>query len=109
MYSHHCSWNMIRDTANVSDAELNQRYRDTALYRTLREVRSRSDYVSPDEAAAAQPTSAEIAARWPGLANDQVDALLDDYATEARVLEEYDLENVCARIVTLAEEDLDGE
>ncbi|KAI5890655.1 uncharacterized protein SCHCODRAFT_02632498 [Schizophyllum commune H4-8] len=105
----HDDWNMIRDTANVSDAELNQRYRDTALYRTLREVRSRADYVSPDEAAAAQPTSAEIAARWPGLANDQVDSLLDDYATEGRVLEEYDLENVCARIVTLAEEDLDGE
>ncbi|KAL1745686.1 hypothetical protein HDZ31DRAFT_35821 [Schizophyllum fasciatum] len=105
----HDDWNMIRDTANVSDVELNQRYRDTALYRTLGDIRSRADYIPPDEAAATQPTSAEIAARWPGLANDQVDALLDDYANEGRVLEEYDLEAVCARIVALAEEEVQAE
>lgn len=104
----HDDWDMIRDTVGVSDAELIQRYHNTALYHTLHELRSRTDYIAPDEAADVSPNSAEVAARWPGLASDQVDALLDDYGAECRVLEEYELETVCARIAELAEQDLEG-
>ncbi|KAG6851014.1 hypothetical protein H0H93_004501 [Arthromyces matolae] len=107
----HDDWDTIRKTANVSDAELNARFRSTALYNTLCAVVTR-DYqpigyeTSPDEALIT-PSVTEITSRWPGFTQEQVEALVQDYNLECDRLGELDLNDVVHRVRELAVNDVE--
>ncbi|KAJ7940617.1 Non-repetitive/WGA-negative nucleoporin C-terminal-domain-containing protein [Mycena leptocephala] len=102
----HDDWNAIRRTANVSDHQLNERFRATALYATLSVVLSMESppegYDTNPDVALVTPTEAEITSRWPGLSSEQVDALLQDYTLECDKLGDLDLNDVYDRIRELA-------
>lgn len=102
----HDDWDGIRRTANVSDHELNERFRATALYATLSVVLSMESppdgYDTGPDVALVIPTEAEIKSRWPGLSSEQVDALLQDYTLECDKLGELDLNDVYDRVRELA-------
>lgn len=106
----HDNWDSLRDTANVSDAELAKRFRQTALYASLRSVLARSldeqeGYVAEPSVALQIPSRAEIESRWPGMPPDDVEALRADYEFEADTLGELVLDDLFERIKTLAQED----
>ncbi|KAK0500496.1 hypothetical protein EDD18DRAFT_1307884 [Armillaria luteobubalina] len=90
----HDDWNTIRQTANVSDNELSERFRGTALYTTF--------YVS-----LIIPTVDEISSRWSGMPADEVESVAQDYTFECDTLGELELNDVYYRIRELAEQDLE--
>ncbi|KAJ7449858.1 hypothetical protein FB451DRAFT_741132 [Mycena latifolia] len=102
----HDDWDAIRRTANVSDHELNERFRATALYATLSIVLSMESppegYDTSPDVALVIPTEAEVTSRWPGLSSEQVDALLQDYTLECDKLGDLDLNDVYDRVRELA-------
>ncbi|KIY43404.1 hypothetical protein FISHEDRAFT_52783 [Fistulina hepatica ATCC 64428] len=105
-------WDSIRLTADVSDAELTARFRRTALYTTLRAllIRDNSDrvpvgYITVPDEAKVIPSEEEIESRWPGMAPDEVHALMHDYELESHTLVEWNPNDVYERICELAEED----
>ncbi|KAJ6547586.1 hypothetical protein B0H19DRAFT_1266498 [Mycena capillaripes] len=102
----HDDWNAIRRTANVSDHQLNERFRATALYATLSVVLSMESppegYDTSPDVALLMPTEAEITSRWPGLSSEQVAALLQDYTLECDKLGDLDLNDVYDRVRELA-------
>ncbi|KAJ7111560.1 hypothetical protein C8R43DRAFT_1091558 [Mycena crocata] len=102
----HDDWDAIRRTANVSDHELNDRFRATALYATLSVVLSMESppegYDTSPDMALMIPTEAEITSRWPGLSSEQVDALVRDYTLECDRLGDLDLNDVYERVRELA-------
>lgn len=98
-----CSWKRIQQTANVTDAEVNDRFRNTALCAVLQTVNKRY-HVRPKEAAAV-PSLEEIASRWPGIPPDEIEALYRDYIGESTRLEELGLDDeVYERVKELAAE-----
>ncbi|KAF8636731.1 hypothetical protein AX17_003534 [Amanita inopinata Kibby_2008] len=105
----HDDWDEIRKTTNISDSELTQRYRNTALYATLcavsREGENQIPFITPDESLMT-PSAAEIISRWPGMSKEQVEAIARDYDFERDKLGEYDLDDVYHRIRELADEDV---
>jgi len=104
------SWDTILKTANVSDIELNERFRNTALYATFCAVLRREDqpdgYETLPDVALLAPPPAEIASRWPGISPDQVEALVQDYNLECDQLGELDLNDVYHRVRELAAHDI---
>lgn len=102
----HDDWDAIRRTANVSDQELNERFRATALYATLSVVLAMESppegYDTSPDVALVIPTEAEITSRWPGLSSEQVNALVQDYTLECDKLGELNLDDVYDRIRELA-------
>jgi nuclear pore complex protein Nup133 len=104
------SWNMIRKTANVSDVELNERFRGTALYATLCAIISEPDrsegYETQPDVALMTPSVAEISSRWPGLSLEETEALVQDYNLECDRLGELDLNDVYHRVRELALHDV---
>ncbi|KAJ7219294.1 hypothetical protein GGX14DRAFT_591296, partial [Mycena pura] len=102
----HDDWDAIRRTAHVSDHELNERFRSTALFTTLCVVLSMDNpsegYDTSPDVALVIPTEAEITSRWPGLSSEQVDRLLQDYALECDKLGDLDLNDVYERVRELA-------
>ncbi|KAJ7172457.1 methyltransferase type 11 [Mycena filopes] len=95
----HDDWDAIRRTANVSDHQLNERFRATALYATLSVVLAMD---SAPEGYDTSPDAALIKSRWPGLSSEQVGALLQDYMLECDQLGDLDLNDVYERIRELA-------
>ncbi|KAJ4487908.1 hypothetical protein J3R30DRAFT_3654300 [Lentinula aciculospora] len=108
----HDDWNAIQRTSGVGEAELGQRFRQTALYSTFLDVISQPDQGEPDgfetdpDVALLVPTIQEIASRWPGIPQDQVERIHDDYNIECDKLGESDLEEAYPRVRELAELDL---
>ncbi|KAF5381087.1 hypothetical protein D9615_003993 [Tricholomella constricta] len=106
----HDDWDSIRKTANVSDAELNARFCNTALYCTLCAILPREyqpeGYETLPDVALITPSAAEITSRWPGLSQEQVDALVQDYNLECDRLGELDLNDVYHRVRELAVHDV---
>ncbi|KAK7014839.1 methyltransferase type 11 [Favolaschia claudopus] len=102
----HDDWDAIRRTANVSDYELKERFKATALYATLSIVLAMDSppegYDTSPDVSLVIPTEAEIASRWPGLSSEQVDTLLQDYRLECDRLGELDLNDVYERVRELA-------
>ncbi|KAG6814378.1 hypothetical protein H0H92_010964 [Tricholoma furcatifolium] len=106
----HDDWDAIRKTANISDAELSARFRSTAVYNTLCAVLAREHgptgyETSPDEALIT-PGRTEITSRWPGLTEEQVEALVQDYNLECDRLGDLDLNDVFHRVRELAVQDV---
>ncbi|KAG5635761.1 hypothetical protein H0H81_010181 [Sphagnurus paluster] len=100
----------IRKTSNVSDAELSTRFRSTALYFTLcailPEAHQPQGYETLPDLALITPSEAEITSRWPGLSQEEVDDLIQDYNLECDRLGEMDLNDVYHRVRELAVHDV---
>ena len=118
------SWENISRTANKTDTQLVERYRKTALYATIKEALRRarevqdeiSDFnelantpnlVLPVSEAAQLPSWEELASRWPGHADEQLQALVHDYENERRKLEAFDLSPIVERVKELAVQELE--
>lgn len=103
------SWNSLRLTVNISDAELNDRFRHTALYVALQATLTRphqlEGYILPPSAAVSVPSSLDIALRWPGVSPDEAEALVGDYELECKKLELLDLEGMYESVKQLVTED----
>jgi nuclear pore complex protein Nup133 len=93
----------VRQTAGATDAELADRMRSTALFAVLRAAARRPALTAllPD-AILVVPDAETLASRWPGLAPEQLDALLDDYNSEVQVVTDHALQDVFGRISELA-------
>uniref|UniRef100_A0A0W0FLK8 Uncharacterized protein n=1 Tax=Moniliophthora roreri TaxID=221103 RepID=A0A0W0FLK8_MONRR len=106
----HDDWDVIRQTTNVTDEELTKRFKDTALYTTLLEILPREHeiegYETVPDVALIIPSAEEIASRWPGMPQDQVERLIADYNVECDKLGELDLNDVYHRIRELAGEEI---
>ncbi|EIW85147.1 hypothetical protein CONPUDRAFT_70040 [Coniophora puteana RWD-64-598 SS2] len=113
IYSHD-NWDQIRQTANVTDSQLMMRLRGTALYNTL-SIILRAPHHSPGydldpSEALVTPDVAELASRWPGMPQEQVEALERDYRAESNLVASMKLEDVYHRVRELAKQDLsDGQ
>jgi nuclear pore complex protein Nup133 len=95
------SWDTIKKTSGVSDAQLNERFRNTALVAalsaTLQKRHQPEGYILPPNQALAVPSSAELPSRWPGMSPEQIEALHEDYLEESALLAEYDLTEAYGR------------
>jgi len=96
------SWNAIRQTVDVTDYELNEKYRNTALYTALQTV---PKYILEPQQALTIPSIVEISSRWPGMPPDQVEAVESDYRVESETLRLLELEHDFARVGELAASD----
>ena len=89
------SWDTIKKTSGVSDAQLKERFQNTALVAalsaTLQKRHQPEGYILPPNQALAVPSLAELSSRWPGLSPEQIEALHEDYEEESALLAEYDL------------------
>ncbi|PFH54313.1 hypothetical protein AMATHDRAFT_72820 [Amanita thiersii Skay4041] len=103
----HDDWDLIRRTTNISDSELTERFRKTALYVTLCAVlrENQTTTVMPDEALMT-PGPVEINSRWSGMSTEEVEAVVEDYDLERDRLGEYDLSDVYHRVRELALQDI---
>ncbi|THG99186.1 hypothetical protein EW026_g3129 [Hermanssonia centrifuga] len=105
----HDDWNQIRHTVDATDAELTERFRNTALYAVQQSMmifngRHMEGYMLLPQEALPTPTEEEVASRWPGMPADDVFALLRDYERESNDLEALQLEDVVDRVRELAAE-----
>lgn len=104
------SWTAIRHTVNATDAEITQRFRNTALYHALLHAlaadrdHTKGFILEPAEARIV-PTVAELRSRWPGMPDEEVEDLIRDYQWESMRLKEYALDDVVERVRELAERD----
>ena len=95
------SWDTVKKTSGVSDAQLNERFRNTALVAalsaTLPKRHQPEGYILPPNQALAVPSLAELSSRWTGLSPEQIEALHEEYQEESNVLAEYDLTEAYGR------------
>ncbi|KAK0469814.1 Non-repetitive/WGA-negative nucleoporin C-terminal-domain-containing protein [Desarmillaria tabescens] len=107
----HDDWNTIRQTANVSDSELSERFRSTALYATFCHILTQTDqpdgYETIPDVSLIIPTADEVSSRWPGMPADEVESIVQDYIFECDTLGDLELNDVYYRIRELAEQDLE--
>jgi nuclear pore complex protein Nup133 len=96
------SWDSIRQTVDVTDFELNNKFRNTALYAALR---SAPTYILEPQQALNVPSTTEISSRWPGMPPEQVEAMESDYRVESERLRTLSLENDFSRVGELAAAD----
>lgn len=96
------SWDLIRQTVDVTDDELTGKYQNTALYTTLA---CGPKYVLEPSRALGIPSTTDITSRWPGLPPDQVEALEKDFSTESAALGSLKLENDYKRVKELVAQD----
>ncbi|KAH9952015.1 hypothetical protein B0H21DRAFT_800355 [Amylocystis lapponica] len=105
----HDDWDAIQQTANVTDAELNERLRDTALYVALQATLPRrhkpDGYISLPSEALAIPERSEITLRWPGMWPEEVDAVRQDHLRDAELLESLHLDNMYESLRQLIEDE----
>lgn len=87
---------------DVTDFELNNKFRNTALYTALR---NDLQYILEPAQALGIPSLAEISSRWPGMPADQVEAMESDYRVESEWLRLLNLEHDFARVGELAASD----
>lgn len=112
-----CSWDAIRQTANVTDAQLKVRFCATALYHTLvlilPTITSTSPNDSPPEGFDLDPSQClpvplmpETSSRFPGTPVETLGELARDFRAESSVVEKMELEDVYFRVRELAMEEL---
>ena len=111
------SWSTIRKTTNVSDIEVSERLKSTALYSVLciqlprtrnenNKQASEESEIGPDEALEI-PTQEELISRWPGMSPEQLETIVNDYTFEMDTLGELELdEELFLRVKELAAQDI---
>ncbi|KAF8921233.1 hypothetical protein CPB85DRAFT_1428242 [Mucidula mucida] len=106
----HDDWPTLQKTDHVPDSELNDRFRNTALYVTfaamIREGFQLEEYEANPQVALLPPTIDEISSRWPGMPSEDVESLFNDYVLEQDRLGELELDDVYDKVRVLAEEDI---
>ena len=108
------SWPKIRKTVNITDTQLIQKFRNTALYQTVKDSLTREEggaekALLPLEEAAIIPTLEELQSRWPGHSTDQIQAIMRDYEAERKRLAELDLQPIIERVKELAIQELEDD
>ena len=108
------SWPKIRKTVNITDTQLIQKFRNTALYQTVKDSLTREEggaekALLPLEEAAIIPTLEELQSRWPGHSTDQIHAIMRDYEAERKRLAELDLQPIIERVKELAIQELEDD
>lgn len=105
----HDDWTAIRHTVNATDAEITQRFCNTAFYYTLHATTAERAHpqvegfvLEPDEALTV-PTLSQVQSRWPGMPDEDVEGIIHDYEWESTRLREYALGDVVERVKELAE------
>ena len=100
----HISWDSIRETANITDAQLTSHFRATALYMTLRIILPSPQIsqlpgvdLDPNECLPI-PLIPEIKSRFPGIHEDIVGDLARDYRAESSGVEGLRLGDVYHRV-----------
>jgi len=97
----------------MSDAEVDECLKDTALYDVLfyqlsryEDFEVKPDKVTPDEALElSQPE--ELVSRWSAMSPEQLDTIMNDYVQEMDALGDYDLdEELLMRVYELASQDV---
>jgi len=103
----HDDWSSLRQTANITDGQLNARFQGTALYATLLAIIPKEHqpegYELPPSEAAVMPQPPTISSRWPGMPQEEMEALLRDYRSE---LEELTVEDDYHKVRELALHDI---
>ncbi|TFK55057.1 hypothetical protein OE88DRAFT_1674600 [Heliocybe sulcata] len=111
----HDDWATIKQTKNLTDAELTARLQNTALYQTLLSVLSLESH--PDEYTLLRPrdcqeppSAEEISARFPGMDPDAVEALVDEFEAEGvEVIESgVDEDGIWERVLELVRQAQEG-
>jgi nuclear pore complex protein Nup133 len=104
------SWDAIRRTANVTDLELGERFKRTAMYSVLYWVISHQFQRPGCDLTPAQslstPPQTEISARWPGMAPGWVDDIIASYRSESERVADLGLEDVYHRIRELVAQEV---
>lgn len=108
------SWPKIRKTVNITDSQLIQKFRNTALYQTVKDSLTREEgsaekALLPLEEAAIIPTLEELQSRWPGHSTDQIQVIMRDYEAERKRLAELDLQPIIERVKELAIQELEDD
>ena len=108
------SWPKIRKTVNITDTQLIQKFRNTALYQTVKDSLTREEggaekALLPLEEAAIIPTLEELQSRWPGHSTDQIQSIMHDYEAERKRLAELDLQPIIERVKELAIQELEDD
>jgi nuclear pore complex protein Nup133 len=108
----HDDWDSIRETANVTDAQLTSRFRATALYTTFSVILPSPRLsqipgvdLDPNECLSV-PLMPEIKSRFPGIQEDMVGDLARDYRAESSGVEGLKLGDVYHRVRELVMLDL---
>lgn len=103
------SWDNIRQTINMTDAELNARFRGTALYAALQSTlltpHAPAGFVSTPAEAQEVPDPDELALRWPGMSPDDIDTVYRDCRKESKYLADLRLEDMYLSLRELVAED----
>lgn len=94
----------------MTDEELNERLRSTALYAALQGIAHKSHRphgykLSPDEALDFPPQE-EIELRWPSMSPEEILAIARDYERDSRALEDLDLMGIYQSVEQIANQDL---
>ncbi|KAG2157173.1 hypothetical protein DEU56DRAFT_7542 [Suillus clintonianus] len=108
----HDDWDSIRETANITDAQLTSRFRATALYTTFNIILPSPQLsqltgvdLDPNECLSV-PLMPEIKSRFPGIQEDMVGDLARDYRAESSGVEGLRLGDVYHRVRELVMLDL---
>ncbi|KAI6045772.1 hypothetical protein EDC04DRAFT_3031700 [Pisolithus marmoratus] len=113
----HDDWDAIRQTANITDAQLAARFRGTALYHTLQailpvikstpqnETLPEGFDLDPNQCLPV-PLMPETSSRFPGMPVEMVGELARDFRAESTKVERMKLDDVYFRVRELASEDL---
>lgn len=113
----HDDWDVIRQTANITDAQLATRFRGTALYHTLQailpvirstpqnEMLPEGFDLDPNQCLPV-PLMPETSSRFPGMPAEMVGELARDFRAESTNVERMRLDDVYFRVRELALEDL---
>ncbi|KAA1471121.1 hypothetical protein DENSPDRAFT_837049 [Dentipellis sp. KUC8613] len=108
----HDDWNFIRHTSGVTDAELNERYRNSALFTVLAQTQFKlhqpAGYILMPSESLLVPTDEEIVSHWPGMSSEEREALVSEFLTESTQVQNYDLADVFARTRELVMESVVG-
>ena len=94
----------------MTDEELNERLRSTALYAALQAIAHKSHRpqgykLTPDEALDF-PSQEEIDLRWPSMSPEEILAIARDYERDSRALEDLDLMGIYQSVEQIANHDL---
>lgn len=111
------SWDAIRQTSNVTDAQLKARFCATALYHTLVLILPTIASTSPNDSlpegfdldplqCLPVPLMPETSSRFPGTPVEVVGELARDFRAESSMVEKMKLEDVYFRVRELAMEEL---
>ncbi|KZT42039.1 hypothetical protein SISSUDRAFT_1125969 [Sistotremastrum suecicum HHB10207 ss-3] len=103
----HDDWQRVQQTAGLTDNQINNRIRATALYATLRAITDPSFdgwRLTPTEASQI-PSFQSLGARWPTLSSDQLKEIETDLKKERDRLETSGIKRLYDQVMRLAVDD----